>query len=55
MAMPFLAEHGAIIAMKGKISDSEIDAAKKLAMPLNIERYTLPFIDADRAILELRP
>lgn len=54
MAVPFLAEHGAIIAMKGKISDSEIDVVKKLAISLNIERYTLPFIDADRAIFELR-
>jgi 16S rRNA (guanine527-N7)-methyltransferase len=57
MAIPFLAEHGAMIAMKGKISDSEIAAVEKLAMPLNaelsIEKYTLPFADADRAILKL--
>lgn len=57
MAIPFLAEHGEIIAMKGKISDSEIAAVEKLAMPLNatlsIEKYSLPFIDADRAILKL--
>jgi 16S rRNA (guanine527-N7)-methyltransferase len=57
MAIPFLVEHGAIIAMKGKISESEIAAVEKLAIPLNvklsIEKYILPFSDADRAILKL--
>jgi len=57
MAIPLLAEHGALIAMKGKISDTEMASVEKLAIPLNaalsIEKYTLPFAEADRAILKL--
>jgi len=56
MAIPLLAEHGALIAMKGKISDTEMASVEKLAIPLNaalsIEKYTLPFAEADRAILK---
>jgi len=57
MAIPLLAEHAALIAMKGKISESEMASVEKLAMPMNaglsIEKYTLPFADADRAMLKL--
>jgi len=56
MGIPLLAEHGALIAMKGKISDTEMASVEKLAIPLNaalsIEKYTLPFAEADRAILK---
>jgi 16S rRNA (guanine527-N7)-methyltransferase len=53
-AMPFLAKGGAMIAMKGKISEDEIrsEFSEAVYENMSIEKYSLPFCGADRAILK---
>jgi 16S rRNA (guanine527-N7)-methyltransferase len=57
-ALPLLAKHGTIIAMKGKVNTKELDAvradAPKDQYSLEVERYKLPLIRAPRAIVIIK-
>ncbi len=66
-ALYFLEKEGVIIAMKGKVSDDEIQLLrssinKKLRIPdedtqaysLSLKRYTLPYLKLDRSIVSLK-
>ncbi len=59
-ALPFLAKDGVIIALKGKISDSEAEAVRSLpqidkeACSVTVQKYTLPYIEAERSVFCLK-
>jgi 16S rRNA (guanine527-N7)-methyltransferase len=57
-ALPLLAEHGTIIAMKGEIDTKELDAVRANALgdqySLEIEKYRLPSIDSQRSLVILK-
>lgn len=66
-ALGFLKKEGVIIAMKGKVSDGDIQLLrsairKKLGIPdkdnksysLSLKRYTLPYLKSDRSIVSLK-
>ena len=57
-AMPLLAEHGTIIAMKGEVDTKELDAVRANALgdqySLEIEKYGLPSIDSQRSLVILK-
>jgi len=50
-ALPLLAKDGIIIAMKGKISESEIESAGKNNLSLAVEKYKLPFLELERTLV----
>lgn len=54
-ALPLLAKDGIIIAMKGKVSEFELESAGKHNLSLTVEKYKLPFLKLERylAILKL--
>lgn len=58
-ALPLLAKQGAIIAMKGALSQKELDTVRADALDgrhcLEVENYKLPAIDAPRSIVIIRP
>ena len=67
MALPLLAEEGIIIAWRGKVSQSEIDALRSDVLEkmnagqharrqysLDLEAYKLPIIEAERSLLCIR-
>ena len=57
-ALPLLAEHGAIIAMKGEVGQEELEALRADApadrYTLEVENYRLPSIDAPRSLVILK-
>ena len=57
-ALPLLAQHGTIIAMKGEIDTKELDAVRADAAEdqysLEIETYGLPSIDSQRSLVIIR-
>ena len=57
-ALPLLAEHGTIIAMKGEVDTKELDAVRANALgdqySLEIEKYGLPSIRAKRSIVIIK-
>jgi 16S rRNA (guanine527-N7)-methyltransferase len=55
-ALPLLAKNGIIIAMKGKLSEYELESARKFNLSLTVEKYKLPFLEIERslAILKLK-
>jgi 16S rRNA (guanine527-N7)-methyltransferase len=54
-ALPLLAKDGIIIAMKGKISESEIESAGKNNLSLSVEKYKLPFLELERTLVIISP
>ena len=54
-ALPLLAKDGIIIAMKGKISESEIESAGKNNLSLAVEKYKLPFLELERTLVIISP
>ena len=49
-ALPLLAKDGMIIAMKGKLSESELESASKYNLSLAVEKYKLPFLELERSL-----
>jgi 16S rRNA (guanine527-N7)-methyltransferase len=58
MALPLLAKHGTIIAMKGEVDAKELDAVRAEApedqYSLEIEKYGLPSINGLRSLVILK-
>jgi len=54
-ALPLLAKDGTIIAMKGKISESELKSAGKGDLSLAVEKYKLPFLELERTLVIISP
>ena len=54
-ALPLLAKGGIIIAMKGKISESEIESVGKNNLSLVVEKYKLPFLELERTLVIISP
>ncbi|QTA89802.1 16S rRNA (guanine(527)-N(7))-methyltransferase RsmG [Desulfonema magnum] len=59
MARPLLAEHGMMIALKGKVSEAEIESWENLktgkdGFSLVLKKYKLPYLGAERAIICLK-
>ena len=58
LAMPLLAAHGTIIAMKGEVDQIELDKLRSDFPPnryhIEIKNYKLPSIDAPRSIVIVR-
>lgn len=67
MALPLLAERGVIIALKGKITDAEIESVRSLALHkvhgisktkkdslmMSVKKYTLPGTESERSIITI--
>ena len=57
-ALPLLAENGMIVAMKGKVSEKEIESAHlkigKNRFELRVKTYMLPCLAAERAIISFK-
>ncbi|MBW2590755.1 MAG: class I SAM-dependent methyltransferase, partial [Deltaproteobacteria bacterium] len=53
-ALPLLAKDGIIIAMKGKLSESELKSAGKYNLSLTVEKYKLPFLELERSLAILK-
>ncbi|MBW2407139.1 MAG: class I SAM-dependent methyltransferase, partial [Deltaproteobacteria bacterium] len=67
-ALPFLKKEGAIIAMRGNVSDNKIELLRSSinkrhavmmdedteAFELSVKRYSLPFLKLDRSIVSLK-
>ncbi len=53
-ALPLLAKDGIIIAMKGKLSEAEIESAGKYNISLTVEKYKLPFLELERSLVIIR-
>jgi 16S rRNA (guanine527-N7)-methyltransferase len=57
-ALPLLAKHGTVIAMKGEVETQELDAVRADALgdqySLEIETYGLPSIDSRRSLVIIR-
>lgn len=64
LALPFIAEKGLILALKGRISETELASArlvltairpvwptKSIAPELTVRRYRLPFFESERSIV----
>ncbi len=49
-ALPLLAKDGMIIAMKGKLSEFELESASKYNLSLTVEKYRLPFLELERSL-----
>lgn len=49
-ALPLLAKNGMIIAMKGKLSESELESVSKYNLSLTVEKYKLPFLELERSL-----
>ncbi|MGD9043956.1 MAG: 16S rRNA (guanine(527)-N(7))-methyltransferase RsmG, partial [Desulfobacterales bacterium] len=58
MAVPLLAKQGTIMAMKGEVSQNELDAigfdVLKDAYHLEVQNYKLPSMEADRSLVIIR-
>ena len=54
-ALPLLAKDGIIIAMKGKLSESELESAGKCDLSLTVEKYKLPFLELERTLVIISP
>ncbi|MFC1857484.1 16S rRNA (guanine(527)-N(7))-methyltransferase RsmG [Thermodesulfobacteriota bacterium] len=56
MALPLLAEKGVIIALKGKLTEAEIDSvsAKEPVLSISEKRYTLPYLESERTIITIK-
>ncbi len=67
MALPVLASDGVIVAMRGKVTDSELESlreclandpiASSMGSPdaaIAVNKYTLPFIEAQRSLVSIR-
>jgi 16S rRNA (guanine527-N7)-methyltransferase len=67
-ALPFLKEEGVIIAMRGSVSDDDIQMLRSSinkrstilmeedikAFEINVKRYSLPYLKSDRSIVSLK-
>ncbi len=53
-ALPLLAKNGIIIAMKGKVSEFELEFAGKHNLSLTVEKYKLPFLELERSLAIIR-
>lgn len=53
-ALPLLAKDGIIIAMKGKLSEFELESAGKYNLSLTVEKYKLPFLELERSLAILK-
>jgi 16S rRNA (guanine527-N7)-methyltransferase len=53
-ALPLLAKNGIIIAMKGKLSESELEFAAKCDLSLTVEKYKLPYLELERSLVILK-
>ena len=53
-ALPLLTKDGIIIAMKGKLSDSDLESAGKYNLSLTVEKYKLPFLELERSLAILK-
>ena len=50
-ALPLLAKDGIIIAMKGKLTESELESAGKYNLSLTVKKYKLPFLELERTLV----
>ena len=50
-ALPLLAKDGIIVAMKGKIFESEIESAGKYNLSFTVKKYKLPFLELERTLV----
>jgi len=59
-ALPFLAKDGIIIALKGKVSESELKAVYSIPQidkeicSVTVQKQTLPYIEAERSVFCLK-
>lgn len=53
-ALPLLAEGGSMIAMKGKLSESELESADRDHLSLTVEKYKLPLVGLERSLVILK-
>ncbi|MBT8350277.1 MAG: class I SAM-dependent methyltransferase, partial [Deltaproteobacteria bacterium] len=53
-ALPLLAKDGIIIAMKGKLSGSEIKTAGKHKTSWSVIKYKLPFLELERSLIIIK-
>ena len=53
-ALPLLSKDGIIVAMKGKLSASELESAGKYNLSLTEEKYKLPFLGLERSLVILK-
>ena len=53
-ALPLLAKDGIIIAMKGKLSEYELQSADKYNLSLTVKKYKLPFLELERSLAIIR-
>jgi len=67
MSLPLLAKHGVIMAMKGKITDKEIESARSLlekprdiqensmsSFDMVLKKYRLPYLKSQRSIVIIK-
>ena len=50
-ALPLLAKDGIIVAMKGKISESEMESAGKYNLSFAVKKYKLQFLELERTLV----
>jgi 16S rRNA (guanine527-N7)-methyltransferase len=65
LALPLVAENGRVIAMKGRITESELDRLRGIVMrssnsqigvrEVSVKRYKLPVLAADRSLVKIQP
>jgi len=66
-ALPLLTQEGSIIALKGKVDQTEVETVKSIApeklnnsnsdqnrYPVAVEKYKLPFTQSKRSIIAIR-
>jgi len=67
MSLPLLAKHGVIMAMKGKITDKEIESARSLlekprdiqensmsSFDMVLKKYRLPYLNSQRSLVIIK-
>jgi hypothetical protein len=67
MSLSLLAKHGVIIAMKGKITDTEIESARSLlekrrdmqgssmsGFNMELKKYRLPYLNSQRTLVIMK-
>ena len=52
-ALPLLVTGGKLIALRGKITDGDIQSLRAFSLPYTIQRYRLPYLNAERSLVIL--
>ncbi len=53
LAVPLLSDQGVVIAMKGNLSDEEMNGVEQSRFTVEIRRYVLPFGDHQRSLVRV--